>query len=385
METNKQLNAVLIGCGYIAYYYGLIASKHDNNFKIIGCYDIITQRMIRWAEHFGVKTYKTIDEAINEKTADIIINLTPPDQHFLINQLALQQNKHIYCEKPLATTITETQELLKLAKQKNRMIGAAPCSVLTDAISKICELINQQAIGQVRFVTFNMHDFRIDLGRPDTWINPLGVPWPYKNEFQEGCTREHSAYSLAIATTLFGPVSWVGSLATTVIPEKKINKQETINVTTPDFTVSILKFANGIVGQLTCGIISHIPDRSIIIQGDIGYIKLDDCWNYNSPVTLTQRFFGENGLEIKERHIEFNKDSERADYYNIDQARGITNLCNAIQHKSILVCGNEHAAHVTELTNSISQGIQKSPQTQFERYLPEDIFNAIRLSKPIKY
>ena len=75
MNTNKKLNAVLIGCGYISYYYALIAAKHTHAFNIIGCYDLDTERMTRWAEHFSVKSYGSADEAMHDESADFIINL----------------------------------------------------------------------------------------------------------------------------------------------------------------------------------------------------------------------------------------------------------------------------------------------------------------------
>lgn len=342
MIIHKKLNAVLIGCGYISYYYALIATKHNHIFNIIGCYDLDTERMTHWAKHFSVKSYGSADEAMHDESADFIINLTPPDQHFDVNLAALNAGKHIYCEKPLAMNYEDAQTVLNLAKQRQLLVGSAPCSVMTDSICKVLELLENQAIGKVRFVNLSMHDFRVDLARPDTWVNPLGVMWPYQNEFKVGCTNEHSAYSLAIATSLFGPVTKVSSIATTVIPEKIIAPDETILVETPDYTVSVLQFENGIVAQLTCGIVSHVADRSIDIQGDAGYIRLDDCWNYNSPVTLVQRIQTENGLSIEETKFEFNEDANRDGYYNIDQARGITNLCNAILNRSVLLCGNEH-------------------------------------------
>ena len=49
---------------------------------------------------------------------EIILNLTIPKAHYEVAKKALLHNKHVYSEKPMAISLDQGKELLKLAKKK---------------------------------------------------------------------------------------------------------------------------------------------------------------------------------------------------------------------------------------------------------------------------
>ena len=68
----------------------------------------------------------SVDEILNDKNVDIILNLTIPQAHYEISKRALESNKHVYCEKPMSVKFDEAKELLNLAKKNSLYIGNAP-------------------------------------------------------------------------------------------------------------------------------------------------------------------------------------------------------------------------------------------------------------------
>jgi predicted dehydrogenase len=111
------------------------------------------------------------------------------------------------------------------------------------------------------------------------------MPWPYKDEFEVGCTIEHAGYPVSWLTAYFGPVDTVTSFATCQVPDKQTDTP--LEVIPPDLTVACIRFKSGIVARLTSSWIAP-PDHSIRIFGDTGVLSADDGWEPRSPVYITK-------------------------------------------------------------------------------------------------
>jgi predicted dehydrogenase len=73
------------------------------------------------AAEFGVpKTEADYRRILEDKAVDAVHVCTPNFMHFPIAKAALQAGKHVICEKPLATSVQEAQELVKLAAETKR-------------------------------------------------------------------------------------------------------------------------------------------------------------------------------------------------------------------------------------------------------------------------
>jgi predicted dehydrogenase len=73
------------------------------------------------AEEFGVpKTEADYRRILEDPAVDAVHVCTPNFMHFPIAKAALQAGKHVICEKPLATSVQEAQELVKLAAETKR-------------------------------------------------------------------------------------------------------------------------------------------------------------------------------------------------------------------------------------------------------------------------
>ena len=114
-------------------------------------------------------------------------------------------------------------------------------------------------------------------------MNELGIPWPYKDEFEVGCTIEHAAYAVTCLTAFFGPVETVTAFSSCQISDKETDVP--LEVNPPDFSVACMRFGSGLVARLTSSWIAP-SDHSLRIFGDEGILCTDDIWRPRCPVYI---------------------------------------------------------------------------------------------------
>jgi len=100
---------------------GHLGKFHLNNWKeiagvaIAGFYEPDDQTAEAVMQQYGIKRY-TSDNALME-AADLIDVVAPTNHHFTICEKAIRKGKHVFVEKPLAHTIEEAKQLVKLVQE----------------------------------------------------------------------------------------------------------------------------------------------------------------------------------------------------------------------------------------------------------------------------
>ena len=65
----------------------------------------------------SVKTYRSLDDLLNDETIELVVVNTPSVTHFDYAKRCLQANKNVIVEKPFTPTVKQGEELIALAKQ----------------------------------------------------------------------------------------------------------------------------------------------------------------------------------------------------------------------------------------------------------------------------
>ena len=82
---NKIFKVGLIGCGHISETY-FRAQEYFNNIRIIKCADLNMDAAKKCAIHYNIEAV-TVDQLLNDKEIEIVLNLTIPKAHFEISKL----------------------------------------------------------------------------------------------------------------------------------------------------------------------------------------------------------------------------------------------------------------------------------------------------------
>ncbi len=360
----------IVGCGFTADHY-LISLKRYPNLELAAVTDQDPKRAADFSAYQKVKVAPDLEALLADSSIELIVNLTNSSSHYQVSKAILGAGKHLYTEKPLATTFAQAQELVQLAEAKGVYFSAAPCSLLGETAQTIWKALGKNEIGKVHVAYGEMEDGPFHMAEPDKWHSESGAHYDYHEEFNVGVTVEHAGYYLSWFTAFFGPAKTITGFRAITWPDKKISDQETLHVTTPDFSVACVTFESGVVARLTCSLVGPY-NHSMKIVGDTGTLSVHESWNFCAPVyidrysslkyraerySVTREYpFIKHWLDPRPRtypSVWKSSLKKRQARYRMDYTRGIADVAQAITKKGPLRIPTDYCLHVTELALAI--------------------------------
>jgi predicted dehydrogenase len=127
---------------------------------VSGCFSQSPKNTLATGDLLGLtkeRLYKSFEEMLKaeagRKDAPHFIVITTPNVfHFPVARLALEKGFHVVCEKPLATSGQDAQELARLVREKDRLFCVAYAYSAYPIVKHIRDMIAAGEIGTVRFV-----------------------------------------------------------------------------------------------------------------------------------------------------------------------------------------------------------------------------------------
>lgn len=282
-RKKKNMKIAIIGCGYVFDHYMATLSQHPI-LELKGVADLRPERTKAVSNTYGVKVYQSAEAIFADPEVDLVLNLTSIESHETIIRAALEAGKHVYTEKPVTENPEEVQSLFALAAERNLYLSAAPCNILSDMVVTMRRAVQDGVVGVPRIVYAEFDDNPVYLMHPEDWRSRSGAPWPWKNEYEHGCTVEHAGYYLTWLIALFGPVERITAFSKATVPEKG----GTVPLTPPDaadFSVACLDFKNGMTARVTMSIVAPYDQRFRVI-GDRGELWTDTYRHFQNPIRL---------------------------------------------------------------------------------------------------
>ncbi len=110
------LKVGVFGVGHLGKFH-LNNWKEIEGVKLVGFFDPSELNAAQVKKEYGLKRFKSEDKFI--EACDAIDIVAPTTEHFQICKKAILKSKHVFVEKPLANTMEEAREIVKLAKEAN--------------------------------------------------------------------------------------------------------------------------------------------------------------------------------------------------------------------------------------------------------------------------
>jgi len=164
----------MINVGVIGYgYWGPnlvrnFAANEETNVTVVADRD--QQRLAKVQAFYpAVRVTTSADELINDKDVDAVVIATPVDAHFPLAMAALQAGKHVFVEKPIASTADQARQLIDEAAKRGLVLAVDHTFVYTAAVRKMHEIIRSGDFGKVRYYDST----RVNLGLFQHDVNVL--------------------------------------------------------------------------------------------------------------------------------------------------------------------------------------------------------------------
>jgi predicted dehydrogenase len=275
------LRVGVIGCGMIGRRYVEHSAAYDA-WRPVACADLDTASADALAADFGLRA-ESVDALIADPDVDLVLNLTPPAAHAPLVRAALDADKHVYTEKPLATTAAEGRELVAEAERRGLRLGCAPDTFLGSAYEAARRLVAAGAIGTPLGAAAT-----ILVGGPEKWH-------PNAEMFYRGGggpLLDIAPYYLSVLISLLGRVETVAGFTETPTPQRVLGAGpragRVVVVDVPTHSVAILRFEGAALGTLTVGFESREQYVSgMHVFGTIGSLTLPDANAFEGDVLLT--------------------------------------------------------------------------------------------------
>jgi predicted dehydrogenase len=128
--------------------------------NLVAVCDVNPGRLASIAQKYDVRTTTCLDEVLANPDIEAMAVATPAETHRQIAEACLRAGKHVYVEKPLATSSQDAEALVRLAQETGRILMVGHLFLYDPAINRLIRLVQDGAVGQIRYV----HGIRTSMG-----------------------------------------------------------------------------------------------------------------------------------------------------------------------------------------------------------------------------
>lgn len=219
--------------------------------------DVEPTALEKWAREFGFARW-TINwqEIVEDPRVDVVDITTPNALHAEMAVAAAEAGKHIYCEKPLATTSADAARIVA-AVEKSGVISIVGFNYLKNPAQGFAkQLIESGELGEITlFRGIFDQDFLADPNIPFSWRLD-------RASAGTGALGDLGSHTIAFAQFLVGDIAEVCGLHATMIPERVVpttgsgyaataqSNGEKRLVENEDISEFLMRFDNGAIGTI---------------------------------------------------------------------------------------------------------------------------------------
>lgn len=152
----KKFRWCFIGAGGLARQ---VASqlKKSGRHEVVAVYTRDYGKCVEFADKYGCKPYKNVEDAITSPDVDGVYIVTPHNAHYRYAKMSLLSGKPVFCEKAFTVTADEADELIKLSREKGVYLCEAMWTWFSPCANMTKKWIDENKIGKVKSAYFSYH------------------------------------------------------------------------------------------------------------------------------------------------------------------------------------------------------------------------------------
>jgi len=329
----------VIGCGY----WGPNLIRNFSQIDSIElCYvcDIDEKKVSAIKKTYpNVKTVLDYKDVLRDPEVDAIVIALPVKEHYRVARDSLLSNKHILIEKPMTSNSKEAEDLIKIGKEKNKIIMIDHTFEYDEAINKMKEIIESKDLGEIYYIRAE-------------WLN-LGLLQPDINVVWDLATHMASIINYALDIK---PVSLNANVGAYI--RKDIPEVANINI----------KFPGDVNSYITVSWLEPKKTRRITIAGS-KKLLIYDLMNEEEKIKVYDK--GVDLLKDVNDVRQFKINYRYGDIYspNIKNIEPLKNVCShfadCIKNNKTPRSNGESGLEVIKILEAIDESLKNNGKEVF--------------------
>ncbi len=262
--------------------------------------------------------------------------------------------RHVYVQKTITQTLGEAKELIRVARERGRVLSASPGQMLLPAYRRAHELVNSGTLGKVYMaIGINLapgHEYEALRGKdldPSWYFRPGG-----------GALRDMGIYSLHAITGILGRACRVTSFTSRPVPERHWNRRK-IQVEAPDNAVLALELEQNRLAVI-CTAFSANPEilhwGHLAISASEGALEARRLPERSSRYELVLRRMGQAKAVYEEFGTGLGEEHDALDEAHV--ARDLLDFLDAVRDGRPAKASAEYACHALAVIEAAERSAQ---------------------------
>lgn len=155
----NKYNWAILGCGNIANDFARDVTRMGG--EIYSVANRTYEKAVSFAKEYNIKkVYEKIDDLFADKNVDIVYIATPHNKHIEYILRALENNKHVLCEKAITLNSQELNKAVDLANEKKLILAEAMTIYNMPLYNELEKIIKSGDLGEFRLAQVNFGSFK---------------------------------------------------------------------------------------------------------------------------------------------------------------------------------------------------------------------------------
>jgi predicted dehydrogenase len=210
------------------------AGRSSDALEIVAAYSRSEANRAAFAREFGIAVVPELAGMLADPGIAGVILTVPNEQHLPIAREVAKAGKHVYTEKPIASTLEEGLEIEALERSHGISVTVGHSARLMAGIRRIRAAIDAGELGRVGFMETNFSNERALELTPNTWR------W-YKDKAPGGPLSQLAIHQFDVLHYLGGEIVEASAMAARLSP---------VGAEVDDQSMTLLRFADGKIGYV---------------------------------------------------------------------------------------------------------------------------------------
>ena len=272
---------------------GVIGRTHVSDLqnmesaRLVGVHDVNTEGARTQAQEHGVRFYQTLEDVLVDPDVDAITIGTPHPLHPTIAMAAFQAGKHVLTEKPIASTLTQADEMVAAARKAGVTLGVVFQHRFRPEVSRMRELIEAGALGRLYRTILVQAAFRSQAYyETAAWRGTWGLEGG-------GVLLNQSVHFIDLLQWLGGMPRVVHGMASTLAHDIEVE----------DAASALLEYEDGGHGMVHCDTVQFPSQEQLELWGELGglVLKNDQLTHHKLEESIPE--FSERATQAFQRPV----------------------------------------------------------------------------------